>query len=215
MAIRLNLYHEILRARRQEQYDPLKLSFIGLLVAAVCLAGFYVLQLGRTNSVRSEYQAKKAEFDRLSPLAKAAREREVELTKQIELASRITDRMEKRFYWAPVFESVVVAVPANVQITKLSGDAGRDGSRQCQVTLEGVAAGEDPRAAAEEMRRSIADRLGAKYPSIAATFRNLDESPERSRLDGKILPTAVFTINVTFKAETGIIPAQKPIAQRN
>ena len=214
MAIRLNLYHEVLRARRQEKYDPLKLSIMGLAVIVAAMAAYYFLQMSRTNSAQNAYTVQKTEFDRLSPLAKAAQEREVLLTKQIDLAKRVTDRMEKRFYWAPLFETVAAAVPANVQITKLSGDAGKDGSRNYQITLEGLAAGPEPRAAAEEMRRSISDRISARYSSVAATFRNLDDGAETARLDGKALPTVVFTIHVTFKPGADPIPAQKPLAQR-
>jgi Tfp pilus assembly protein PilN len=213
MAIRLNLYHEVLRAKRQEQYDPLKISFLALLVVSICLAGYYFIQLSKTGSVRAAFAAQKAEFDRLSPLAKQAAEREKSLTEEIELARRVTERMENRFYWAPVFESVAAAVPPNVQITKLSGDCSRDKGSQCQVTMEGIAAGQEPRAAAEEMRRSIAERLGAKYAGTSATFRNMDDSTESVRLDGKVLPTVVFTIHVTFKAEIEPVPAQKPIAK--
>lgn len=214
MAIRLNLYHEVLRARRQEKYDPLKLSIMGLAVIVAAMAAYYFLQMSRTNSAQNAYAVQKTEFDRLSPLAKAAQEREVLLTKQIDLAKRVTDRMEKRFYWAPLFETVAASVPANVQITKLSGDAGKDGSRNYQITLEGLAAGPEPRAAAEEMRRSISDRISARYSSVAATFRNLDDGAETARLDGKALPTVVFTIHVTFKPGADPIPAQKPLAQR-
>ena len=162
MAIRLNLYHEVLRAKRQEKYDPLKLSIMGLAVIVAVMAAYYFFQMSRTSSAQNAYAAQKAEFDRLTPQAKAAQEREAQLTKQIDLAKRVADRMEKRFYWAPVFETVVAAVPPNVQITKLSGDLGRDGLRQYQITLEGLAAGAEPRAAAEEMRRSIGDRFSAK-----------------------------------------------------
>ena len=214
MAIRLNLYHEVLRARRQEKYDPLKLSIMGLLVIVAGMAAYYFFQMSRTSSAQNAYAAQKAEFDRLSPQSKAAQEREVLLTKQIDLAKRVTDRMEKRFYWAPLFETVVAAVPPNVQVTKLSGDIGKDGSRQYQITVEGLAAGPEPRAAAEEMRRSIGEKIGARYASVSATFRNLDDGAETARLDGKVLPTVVFTIHVTFKPGADPIPVQKPLAQR-
>jgi Tfp pilus assembly protein PilN len=171
--------------------------------------------MSRTSSAQHAYAAHKAEFDRLNPQAKAALERETQLTKQIDLAKRVADRIEKRFYWAPLFETVVTAVPPNVQITRLSGDVGRDSSRQqCQITLEGLAAGPEPRAAAEEMRRSIGDRIAARYNSVTATFRNLDDGTETARLDGKVLPTVVFTIHVTFKTGADPVPVQKPLAQR-
>ena len=214
MAIRLNLYHEVLRAKRQQKYDPLKLSMIGLAGIVALMAVYYFFQMSRTSSAHQAYVAQKAEFDRLSPLVTVAQQREAELARQIDLAKRIADRMEKRSYWAPVFETIAAAVPPNVQITKLSGDLGRDAAQQYQVGIQGIAAGTEPRAAAEELRKSIADRISARYTSVAATFRNLDDGTEPAKLDGKILPTVVFTIHVTFKAGAEAIPAQKPLAQR-
>lgn len=214
MAIRLNLYHEVLRAKRQQKYDPLKLSMMGLGVIVALMAVYYFFQMSRTSSADHAYAAQKAEFERLSPLVKTAQERETQLTKQIDLAKRITDRMEKRSYWAPVFETIVAAVPPNVQLTKFSGDLGRDAAHQFQVGIEGLAAGPEPRTAAEELRKSIADRISARYTSVTATFRNLDDGAEAAKLDGKVLPTVVFTIHVTFKAGAEPIPAQKPLAQR-
>jgi Tfp pilus assembly protein PilN len=213
MPLRVNLYHEVLRAKRQEQYDPLKLSFLGLLVVAVVMVGYYFVQLKQTSDARSAFSTQKAEFDRLSPLAKAAADREAELTKQIELAERVTNRMEKRFHWAPVLESVMAVVPANVQLTKLSGDTGREKGGNCQLNLEGIAGGEEPRAVAEDTRKSIADRFAAKYANVSAIFRNLDDSQEHVLVGGRQLGTVVFTISVTFKPLEESAPAPKRIAQ--
>lgn len=213
MSLRVNLYHEVLRAKRQEQYDPLKLSFLGLLVVGVAMVGYYFVQLKRTSDVRSAYNAQKAEFDRLSPLSKTAAEREVELTKQIDLAERVTNRMEKRFLWAPVLDSIVAAVPPNVQLTKFMGDTGKEKGGGYLINLEGIAAGHEPRAVAEDTRKTIADRFAAKYANVSATFKNLDDSAERVRVDGKPMASVVFTISVTFKPTVEPLPNPKRIAQ--
>ena len=201
MALRINLYHEVLRAKRQKQYDPLKLSMFGLGVVAVAMAGFYVVQLKRTSDIRSAFNTQKAEFDRLSPQQKAAEKREVELNKQIDLAEKLTKRMEKRIYWAPLFESVMASVPANVQLTKLTCDTGREKGGTSQMNIEGIAADAEPRNVAESLRKAVADKVAAKYPNATATFRNLDDSTEHPVVNGKRMPAVVFTINVTFKTE--------------
>lgn len=201
MALRINLFHEVLRAKRQEQYDPLKLSLLGLIVVAVCMAGYYFIQLKRTSDVRSAFNVQKAEFDRLSPQQKVAEKREGELNKQIEVAEKLTKRMEKRIYWAPLFESILAVVPGNVQITKLTCDTGREKGGTSQMNIEGFAAGQEPRAVAEDLRKAIAERMVAKYPNATATFRNLDDSTERLQVGGQRVASVVFTINVTFKTE--------------
>ncbi len=201
MALRINLYHEVLREKRQKQYDPLKLSMIGLGVVVVGMAGFYAVQLKRTSDIRSAFNAQKAEFEQLSPKAKAAEKKEAELIKQIELAEKFSKRMEKRIYWAPLFETVMGAVPANVQLTRVVCDSGREKSGASQINIEGMAADPEPRNVAENLRKAVAERVAAKYPNATAIFRNLDDSTEHPVVNGKRVPAVVFTINVTFKTE--------------
>jgi Tfp pilus assembly protein PilN len=201
MALRINLYHEVLRAKRQEQYDPLKLSMIGLGVVVVAMAGYYFVQLKHTSDVRTAFNVKKVEFDKLSPQQKAAEKKETELNKQIDLGEKLSKRMEKRIYWAPLFESVLAAVPPNVQLTKLTCDSGREKTGSSLMNIEGIAADQEPRAVAEDLRKAIADRISAKYPNATATFRNLDDSAEHLQVNGKRVAAVVFTINVSFKTE--------------
>ena len=201
MALRINLYHEVLRAKRQKQYDPLKLSMFGLGVILVGMAGYYGVQLKQTSDVRSVFAAHRAEFEQLDPQAKKAEAKEAELNKQIALAEKFTNRMEKRINWAPLFESIMTAVPANVQITRLKCESGREKGTNSQMNIEGIAADAEPRAVAESLRKGIADRMAAKYPNATATFRNLDDSTERPLVNGQRVPAVVFSINVTFKTE--------------
>jgi Tfp pilus assembly protein PilN len=215
MALRINLYHEVLRAKRQQQYDPLKLSVLGLAVVAVGMAVFYGVQLKRTSDARAAYNTRSAEFKRLDPLSKEAAKKEVELNKQLDLSEKLTRRMEKRTYWAPVFESVLAAVPANVQLTKLACDTGRDKSGTCQMNIEGIAADQEPRAVAEDLRKAIGERVAVKYPNATAAFKNLDESSESVTVKGKRVAAVVFTINLTFKPEvTPPVAAPPPKPKR-
>lgn len=201
MALRINLYHEVLRAKRQKQYDPLKLSMLGLGVVAVAMAGFYVVQLKRTSDIRSAFNAQKAEFEQLSPKAKAAEKKEAELNRQIDLAEKFSRRMERRIYWAPLFEHVMATVPPNVQLTRIACDSGREKSGASQMNIEGIAADPEPRNLAESLRKAVAEKVAAKYPNATATFRNLDDSAEHPVVNGRRMPAVVFTINVTFKTE--------------
>jgi len=210
MALRINLYHEVLRAKRQEQFDPLKLSLLALIIVALIMASYYGVQLKRTSDVRSVFSAQKAEFDKLEPKVKEAEKREVELTKQIDLAEKLAKRMEKRIYWAPLFESVMLSVPSNVQLTRLNCDSNREKGGVSAISIEGIAADVEPRAVAESLRKAIVAKVAAKYPGAAATFKNLDDSTDHPVLDGRRVSAVLFTINVTFKAEADPAPAPAP-----
>lgn len=152
--------------------------------------------------MNAAFASQKAEFDRLAPLAKAAETKEADLNKQIAVADKLTRRMEKRILWAPLIEGITATVPRNIQMTKFNCDSGREKSGNSQVNIEGIAADAEPRAIAESFRQSIAGRMAAKYPNATAVFRNLDDSTELAKVNGQRLPTVVFSINVTFKAET-------------
>jgi hypothetical protein len=120
MPLKINLYHEVLRARHEEQYDPLRLSMIGLVVVVIGLAGYYLLALTGRNSVQNALANKQSEFDALQPKVKIATEEELALSKELGLAEQEARRIEDRFYRGPVFEHLVAVVPPNVQIVKCS-----------------------------------------------------------------------------------------------
>ncbi len=206
MALRINLYHEVLRAKRQEQYDPLKLSIMGLIIVAVGMAAWYFVQLKRTSDVKSALSAQTAEFNKLSPQQKAAEKKETDLNKQIDLAEKLTKRMEKRIYWAPLFGLILSTIPENAQLTKLTCDTGREKGGISQMNIEGIAADLEPRALAEEIRKTIAERIASKYPNATASFRNLDDSAEHLLVKGRRLSAVIFNINVTFRTEAEPVP---------
>ena len=107
MALRLNLNHEILQAERARQRDPLKLSLWGLGVIAAGFAAYYFFQLAKMSVISQEFAQKKAEFDKVQPKAVAAKSREDELSETIRAGETIVQRIEGRFYWAPMIEELV------------------------------------------------------------------------------------------------------------
>ena len=214
MPLKINLYHEVLRARHEEQYDPLRLSMMGLVVVVIALAGYYVLALTGRNSVQNELAAKQREYDALQPKLKIANEEEQALNKELNLATELTRRMEERFYWGPVFEHIVNVVPGNVQIVKCSGDVAPDAGRRCQITIEGLAAGEEPRRVAEELRVRLIEQLGTSYKNVTASFRNLEDGTEKVMINGAPTATAHFNIGINFLAKATPEPTPPPRKSR-
>ena len=208
MALRLNLYHEIARQKQAERRDPLKLSMLGLAVIALLFAGYYVWQLGAFGILSRELNRKKAEFAGLEPQAKAAQQREEELAKTLKASELLVKRIEGRLYWAPLLEQLATLVPREAQVTRFSGEVQGEEVKKCTLTIEGVAAGVDPRKVAEDLRTAIAEEFSKKYRNVTSIFRSLEDGAESARLDGKTWPTATFSINVQLNAggETGTAP---------
>jgi Tfp pilus assembly protein PilN len=214
MPLKINLYHEVIRARHEEQYDPLRLSMIGLVVIVIALAGYYVFALTGKNSLQNALRAKQSEFDQLQPKVAKATEEEKELSAELGLAEQVSQRIEDRFYWGPVLEQIVAVVPPNVQITRCNGDVSSETGRRCQISLEGLAAGEEPRRVAEELRVALLERLGSTYKNVTAVFRNLEDSPQKVTLDGASLATAHFNIGLNFVPKATPEPTPAPRKSR-
>src|SRR6185436_8767488 len=122
MALRLNLYHEVIKAKALKRRDPLKISIYVLSgIAAVCTC-WYVLQVVQMSGLAADLARVKGEFKKLEPQAKAARKREDELSGQAKLSTQLEKRMEGRFYWAPVLAQIMQIVPREVQVTRMGGD---------------------------------------------------------------------------------------------
>jgi Tfp pilus assembly protein PilN len=196
MALHLNLYHEVQKARQLKRRDPLKLSIYGLAGLAGVFAIYYLFELSRMHGMTAELKKVQAEFNQLEPKAKAAKKREEEINVEIKKSELVAKRIEGRFYWAPMLEQISQTVPREVQITRLIGDLTGDGVRKCSLTLDGISAGSDPRKVAEDLRTAIAEKLGPKYKSVSSNFKSLEDGTEMILLDGKQMPTASFAINV-------------------
>lgn len=214
MALHLNLHHEIQKARKLQRRDPLKLAIYAIAGVAGIFAIMYFLQLGRTHSTRQELAAAQAQFATIDPQAKAAKALEDELTIQIKKGEAATRRMEDRFYWASVLDQLARVVPAEVQVTQLTGDVDIAGGHKCTLTLIGIAAGSDPRRVAEDFRTEIAEKLAANYQSVSSTFKNLDDGIDTVLLNGKSTPTATFAISVQLTPGLPAEPANA-LAKKN
>ncbi len=210
MALRLNLHHEIINAERARKRDPLKLSMWGLSLIGAGFAAWYFFQLARMSVISQEYAHKKGEYDAIEPKAVAAKAREDELAEVIRSGDTIVQRVEGRFYWAPMIEELVNAVPPEVQITKFAGDVQGDVRKKCRLSIDGLSAGTDPRKVAEDLRTAIAESFGKKYKNVTSSFRTLEDGVETVQLGGAPRPTATFAINVEFQGGEEAAPVAAP-----
>jgi hypothetical protein len=200
MALRLNLYHEVLMAKRLKRRDPLKITIYGLSAIAACCASWYLIQLMRMYSINDELNRVKGEFEKIEPQAKEAKKKEEELLAKTKASEQLVKRMESRFYWAPLLSQIMHVVPREVQITRLAGDITGDDLRRCLITIDGLSAGTDPRRVAEELRTALAEQFSPKYKNVTSTFKTLEDGTELVMLDGRQVNTATFAINVQLYA---------------
>lgn len=207
MAIRLNLYHEVIKAKALKRRDPLKLSIYVLAAITALCAGWYFVQVMSMSRINDELVRKKAEFDKIEPQAKAAKLREEELAAEAQRSALLEKRIEGRFYWAPVLANIMQIVPREVQITRMGGEITGEGLRRCMITIDGLSAGADPRRVAEDLRTAIAEKFTPDFTDVTSTFKMLEDGTEMVMLDGQEMATATFAINVQlYTGEEKVAP---------
>jgi hypothetical protein len=202
MPLRLNLHHEIDRLQAQRKRDPLKISMFVLAGIVALFAALYATALANYAMTDGKYKSMKKDFDAAEPAAKKAVEKEAWLQKTVAAGNGLVQRIETRFHWSPVLEELANLVPREVQVTKLDGRVQGAAIKKVEITLDGIAAGDDPRKVAEDLRLSLLENLGKKYKEVTAAFKSggLEDSQEHASLDGKKWPTAIFSIVIHLQA---------------
>ena len=84
----------------------------------------------------------------------------------------------------------------NAQLTSIDGTVLDDG--KISIVIEGLAAGREPRAAAEELRQLLLEQLGQSYNDVKVEFKALEDLDTIVNIGGSNMAMARFGINATF-----------------
>jgi len=215
MPLHVNLYHEIQRQELDRKRDPLRLGMMGLAVIAVGFVAFYFVALEQSHEVGVKFGALQDQFSKLDPKAKAAKARQDELNQEIAASETMTKAVDDRFFWAPVLDQILQAVPKTVQLTHLTAQVNEAATPGYTVTITGIASAMEPRKEAEALRMALTARLNTQCNGATSMFKSLEDSEEFVMLDGHRLSTANFTIQVELPmkdagAPAPAVPARKP-----
>ncbi len=197
MALQLNLLHEEITEERQRKRDPLKLGVIALCSFGALLFIYYGWNAYQTIQIKSQLNAAQAEWQRVEPKVTAAQQRATELHQIIDSTKVLDGLIEGRFYWAPFLATISHCVAPNVQITTFDGNL-QEADHSVTVSLEGVAAAREPRAAAEDLRQLLIEQLEKDHSGVKVTFKNLEDLDTLVTLSGVPTASARFVLNITF-----------------
>src|SRR6476661_5784450 len=196
MALHLNLLHEEILQQRQRQRDPLKIGMMVLAALGALMVLYYLWNAYKVLEIRNRLGQVQHDWAKVEPKVTAAQKRSAELNGIISTTKVLDGMIDGRFYWAPFLEKLSRCVALNAQLTTIDGTAIEDG--KVSVVIEGLAAGREARAAAEELRQLLLEQLGQSYFQVKVEFKSLEDLDTIVNIGGSSMAMARFGINATF-----------------
>jgi hypothetical protein len=197
MALHLNLLHEEFQEQRQRQRDPLKIGMMVLGALGALMFLYYMWNAYQTLGIRNRLNAVQSEWGKVEPKVTAAQKRSAELNNIISTTKVLDGMIDGRFFWAPFLEKLSRCVAMNAQITSVDGTV-LDDNRGVNVMIEGLAAGREPRAAAEELRQLLLEQLGQTYHEVKVEFKTLEDLDTLVKIGGANMAMARFALSASF-----------------
>ena len=196
MALHLNLLHEEILEQRQRQRDPLKIGMMVLGAIGTLMVVYYMWNAYKTLEIRNRLGTVQHDWAKVEPKVTAAQKRSAELNNIISTTKVLDGMIDGRFFWAAFLEKLSRCVALNAQLTSIDGSVLED--NKINVIIEGLAAGREPRAAAEELRQLLLEQLGQSYNEVKVEFKSLEDLDTIVNIAGSNMAMARFGLNVTF-----------------
>jgi hypothetical protein len=197
MALHLNLLHEEILEQRQRQRDPLKIGTMILICCGVVLFLYYMWNGYRTLEIKSRLSAVERDWAKVAPQVTAAQKRSAELNDILKTTRVLDDYIEKRFFWGPFLEKVAHCVAPNTQLQSIEGTV-LDDNKGISVSIDGVAAGREPRAAAEDLRQMLVEQLTRSYRDVKVEFKGLEDLDTIVNVGGSNMAMAHYILIINF-----------------
>ena len=195
MALHLNLLHEEFLEQRQRQRDPLKIGTMVLIALGAVMVVYYMWNAYKTLEIRNRQSQAQHQWSKVEPKVSAAQKRSAELNAIISTTKVLDGMIDGRFYWAPFLEKLSRCVALNAQLTVVDGSFADE---KVSVSIEGLAAGREPRAAAEELRQLLIEQLGQSYSEVKVEFKALEDLDTIVNIAGANMAMARFGLGISF-----------------
>src|SRR3989440_7369802 len=196
MALHLNLLHEEILQQRQRQRDPLKIGMMVLGALGALMLLYYLWNAYKVLEIRNRLSQTEHDWSKVEPKVTAAQKRAAELNGIISTTKVLDGMIDGRFFWAPFLEKLSRCVALNAQLTSIDGTVLDDG--KISIVIDGLAAGREPRAAAEELRQLLLEQLGQSYNDVKVEFKALEDLDTIVNIGGSNMAMARFIINANF-----------------
>jgi hypothetical protein len=196
MALHLNLLHEEILEQRQRQRDPLKIGMMVLGALGALMVAYYLWNAYKVLEIRNRLNQTQHDWSKVEPKVTGAQKRSAELNSIISTTKVLDGMIDGRFFWAPFLEKLSRCVAMNAQLTSIDGNVLDD--NKISIVIDGLAAGREPRAAAEELRQLLLEQLGQSYNDVKVEFKALEDLDTVVNIGGSNQAMARFSINANF-----------------
>jgi hypothetical protein len=201
MALHLNLLHEEILQQRQRQRDPLKIGIMVLGALGAVMLVYYLWNAYKVLEIRNRLDQAQHDWAKVEPKVTAAQKRSAELNGIISTTKVLDALIDNRFFWGPFLEKLSRCVALNAQLSSIDGSVLEDG--KISIVIDGLAAGREPRAAAEELRQLLLEQLGqSNYSDVKVEFKSLEDLDTIVNIGGSSMAMSRFAINATFATTT-------------
>ncbi len=208
MALHLNLLHEEILQQRQRQRDPLKIGMMVLGALGAVMLLYYLWNAYKVLEIRNRVTQAQHDWAKVEPKVTGAQKRSAELNSIISTTKVLDGIIDSRFFWGAFLEKLSRCVALNAQLSRIDGSVLDDG--RISVMVEGLAAGREPRAAAEELRQLLLEQLGQSYTDVKVEFKTLEDLDTIVNIGGANMAMSRFAISATF-ATAAAKPSPTPI----
>lgn len=195
MAVHINLLREEQQIQTERKRDPLKLGLLGVLLIALVMLGYYLVQAAKLSGITRQVHQLEATWNAKKPDFEKAQARQAELSSLIAKADALRGIMNARFLWAAFLADLTNTIPSNASLTSLSGTLKKDKSR-LSCSLSGVIAGENPRQLAEDLRGTIRRMLEERFDEVEVVFETLEDDATPYVIRGKDASGAKFSLGM-------------------
>jgi hypothetical protein len=160
---------------------------------------YYLWNAYKVLEIRNRLGQVQHDWAKVEPKVTAAQKRSTELNGIISTTKVLDGMIDNRFFWGPLLEKLSRCVALNAQLTSIDGNFTEDG--KITIGIEGLAAGREPRAAAEELRQLLLEQLGQTYKDVKAEFKSLEDLDTIVKIGGSNQAMARFSISATFNTQ--------------
>jgi hypothetical protein len=206
MALHLNLFHEEILEQRQRKQDPLKIGMMVLGAFGALMFLYYMWNAYQTLAIKSRLSALQQDWAKAEPTVIAAEKKSGELNGIINTTRVLDGMIGGRFYWASFLDRVARCVAPNSQLTSIDGSI--EESKGVSVSIEGVAAGREPRSAAEDLRQLLLEQLAKSYTDVKVEFKALEDLDTIVSVGGANMPMARYVLTVNLNSPGAAKPIQ-------